>query len=65
MTARALAVAALWSLTHPLNVAYRFAHATVIDGRVSPANGFSLPQLIAFAESLDSETLRQLAGRQQ
>lgn len=52
-----LAAAAFWSLTHPLNQAYQRHHGKTIAGVFHPANGFSIRQLIEYAEELPTEIL--------
>jgi hypothetical protein len=62
LTARNVACSALWSLNHPLNVAYQRANGKTIEGVFHPANGFSLRQLIEFAEELPPEIFATYAA---
>lgn len=55
-----IAASAFWSLTHPLNRAYRRAHGKYVEGVNYPAD-FSLSQLIEFAEELPPEVLAAYA----
>jgi hypothetical protein len=56
-----VACQAFWSLRHPLNLAYRRAHAVEVDGAIQPAWCFSLRQLISYAEELPPEVLHDYA----
>lgn len=49
--------AAFWSLRHPLNRAYQRDHGKTVAGVFHPANGFSIRQLIEYAEELPPEIL--------